>query len=453
MRRKKKIVLITSYILAAFAAMGGLALSNYAQAADYKLQLENTYRHAFAELVSSVSELDTALQKSLYATSPELLSAVCTEVYGKALSAQYALSELPFNAYEFENTSGFITKTGDYAFALSKKAGSGEAAGEETYQNLAKLSEAASVLAANLNELMAEIDKSGISLGRMRELSQEAAKAGDEATKDILTDSFTSMEGEFPETPSLIYDGPFSSHIGNLKPKLLEGKNEVTQDEALDIAADFMGISKSILKSDGERGGNLPVYIFYANTDGGTVSIEVTKQGGYVTSAFNSRLVQNALIEPKDAVKIADRFLEKNGYKSMKHSYQLNEKNILVINYAYTKDGVTCYPDLVKVSVALDNGKIVGFESQSYVMNHTERTIPKPAVDEDTARQKVSSHLKVLSHNMAIIPTDGKNEVFCHEFKCENDNGNHYIVYVNAETGGEERILILIESENGTLTI
>ena len=61
--------------------------------------------------------------------------------------------------------------------------------------------------------------------------------------------------------------------------------------------------------------------------------------------------------------------------------------------------------------------------------------------------------LKVLAHEMAIIPTSGKNETFCHEFKCENGDGSRYIVYINAETGNEEKILILLENENGTLTI
>jgi germination protein YpeB len=453
MRKKKKIILITSYILAGFTAMGGLALSYYAQAAELRLQMENTYRHAFSELVSGVGELDTALQKSQYATSPELLSAVCTEVYGKALSAEYALSELPFATYEFENTSGFLTKVGDFAFMLSKKAGSGETVNDETYQNLTKLSETATVLSTNLNELMGEVDKTGVSIGRMQAVTQEAAKIGDMATGGILKDNFSVMEGEFPETPTLIYDGPFSSHIGDLKPKLLEGKNEVSQEEAMKIASSFMSIGKNVLKPDGERGGNMPVYIFYGNTDGGTVSIEVTKQGGIVSAAFNSRVVRNSVIEAKDAVKIAGRFLQKAGYKDMKQSYEINDGNILVVNYAYTKDGVICYPDLVKVSVALDNGKIVGFESQGYVMNHTERTIPQTVVEENTAKEKVSPHLKVLSHNMAIIPTGGKNEVFCHEFICENNSGNHYIVYVNAESGKQEKILILMESENGTLTI
>ena len=74
-------------------------------------------------------------------------------------------------------------------------------------------------------------------------------------------------------------------------------------------------------------------------------------------------------------------------------------------------------------------------------------------VSREEAQGVVSDKLKILSHALAVIPTSGKNEVFCHEFKCESADGRHYIVYVNAETGNEERILILIEDENGALAL
>lgn len=453
MRKKKRVVLLTSYILAGFIVLGGMAYSYHLKAEGYKLQLENDYQRAFSELVSGVSELDTALQKSLYATSPSMLSSVCTEVYGKAQSAQYALGELPFSTDEFQNTSSFITKIGDYAYMLSKKAGSGAAIGEEEQKNLAKLSQTATVLADNLNQLKADVSMTGVSLGKMEAVSSTAAKIGSDATSNILKDSFTVMEGEFPETPTLIYDGPFSSHIAGMKPKLLEGKEEITGEEAQKKAAEFLGTKSGIIRSSGERGGNLPVYMFYANDDGGTISFEVTKNGGYIAAVFNSRLVKTSIIKPKDGVKITDRFLQQKGYKDMKQSYQIVDGNVLTVNYAYTTDNVICYTDLIKVSVALDNGKIVGFESQGYIMNHTERTIPAVKVDENEAKKKVSSLLTVLSHEMAIIPTSGMNEVFCHEFKCENGDGSRYIIYVNAETGVEEDILILIESQSGTLAI
>jgi hypothetical protein len=59
--------------------------------------------------------------------------------------------------------------------------------------------------------------------------------------------------------------------------------------------------------------------------------------------------------------------------------------------------------------------------------------------------------LEVLSHRLALIPTGGEYEVLCHEFQCRTDDGSHVIVYVNAATGNEEKILLLVEDETGTL--
>ena len=52
-----------------------------------------------------------------------------------------------------------------------------------------------------------------------------------------------------------------------------------------------------------------------------------------------------------------------------------------------------------------------------------------------------------------MIPTGGEHEVLCHEFKCETETGSHMLVYLNAATGQEENILLLLEDESGTLTL
>ena len=52
-----------------------------------------------------------------------------------------------------------------------------------------------------------------------------------------------------------------------------------------------------------------------------------------------------------------------------------------------------------------------------------------------------------------MIPTTGLNEVETYEFLCTGDNDEQVLVYVNTQNAQEEQILILIESENGTLTI
>ena len=65
----------------------------------------------------------------------------------------------------------------------------------------------------------------------------------------------------------------------------------------------------------------------------------------------------------------------------------------------------------------------------------------------------MSPKLNVLREQLALIPTDGEYEVLCWEFVCEAENGQHYIVCINAATGAEQKILILLEDENGTLAL
>ena len=49
-----------------------------------------------------------------------MISAVCTDVFGKAMTAQMSLGALPFSTQELEKTAGFISRVGDYAYSLSR---------------------------------------------------------------------------------------------------------------------------------------------------------------------------------------------------------------------------------------------------------------------------------------------------------------------------------------------
>ena len=60
--------------------------------------------------------------------------------------------------------------------------------------------------------------------------------------------------------------------------------------------------------------------------------------------------------------------------------------------------------------------------------------------------------MTIESARMAVIPTTRDEEPLCYEFLCRGQNNEQVLVYINSETGMEEQILILIETDNGTLT-
>ncbi|MCI5604648.1 MAG: germination protein YpeB, partial [Clostridia bacterium] len=125
---------------------------------------------------------------------------------------------------------------------------------------------------------------------------------------------------------------------------------------------------------------------------------------------------------------------------------------IATINFAPSQGDIVCYSDLVKVRVALDTGEIVGMESKGYLMNHKQRELSAPLISLEEARSHVSTQLEVTATKLALVPKDSLKEVLCYEFK-GTFNGKNFLVYINADNGHEEEILMLIESEGGVLTV
>ena len=90
-RIQRGTVRLLSYLIAAAVCCGVLAGREHARAAQWERSAVNGYQRAFGQLVTAVGEVDSALQKSLYATSPGLTGAICAEIFGKSLSAKAAV--------------------------------------------------------------------------------------------------------------------------------------------------------------------------------------------------------------------------------------------------------------------------------------------------------------------------------------------------------------------------
>jgi spore germination protein len=281
-----------------------------------------------------------------------------------------------------------------------------------------------------------------------KKLQQDLQDVHPDFSSANFNDSLKDTEEDFTNFPSMIYDGPFSDHIGQMKPKLTEGKQTIQQGNAQSIAADFLGLSESELSHTQDTAGNMPTYNFTAKD--GTIRICVTKAGGFISDMANTRNIGDTKLDYNTACEKARAFLDSRGIQNMKESYYVINDGICMINYAYLQDGIICYPDLVKVGVALDNGDIVRFQSTGYLMNHTDRTLSASLSSAD-AQEKVSKNLTVQLSRLALIPTPGLNEVLCWEFQCIGKNDDRVLVYINANTGYEENILILQSSDNGVL--
>ena len=453
MEKRNIRVLAASFTAAAFAVSVGFGVQGYARAEDYRRQLDNGYRQAFTELTAAAGELDAALEKVTYATTPALFATLCAQAYAKALAAQTALGELPYGNVELEQTAAFFAKAGDYAMAMARGTNGEGVCTDENRETLRGLAAAAGELSATLQELQLQLDGGALHPEDVAAVEARLAAAAEDGGQVTSGSAFQTVEADFPQVPTLIYDGPFSEHLSSRTPQMLEGLPQVTEEEARRAAAAFAGLRAEVFTPTSDGAGNLPAWGFSALADGGELYVEITKQGGQVLQMLSSRPVGEAALSRKEGVEQAASFLDAHGYQDMAPSYFLEGDGILTVHFAPVLDGVYCYPDLVKVGVALDNGDVVSFEAHGYLMNHGAREPAAPAVSADEAAERVDSSLTILSRQLALIPTGGEYEVLCHEFKCQNADGGHVLVYVNAATGQQERILLLLEDENGTLVI
>jgi len=446
MKRRTKVRLI-SYTVALILVLSGFVYTGYAEAKHYRWLLEAGYQHNFAELTTSIEQISTTLQKGRYASTPSMIASLSAEVSRQSAMATYALANLPFSHVELERTAKFLSQVGDYAYNIARKEASGLEITDEDKKNIAALSDAAYQLSVNLNELYQRIYNDGLSIGTAIYASNP------EQQINSISETIKDIETQFPEYAGLIYDGPFSDHISKMKPMMLQNAEEISREDARKRVAEIFKLDISIVKDDGEGNGNIPVYSFVAETVSGNMYVDITKDGGFIHNMMHSRTVEQTVLSVEDCVKKAKDFLSNNGFDGMETSYYISRNNILTVNFAYTRDDITYYPDLIKVSVAQDDGQIVGLEFLGYLMSHGERTLPEIKLTEESVRDMVTDGLTVENIRLTVIPSMGKYEKLCYELKCVDEYGQRCLIYINAETGMEEQILILVEGDDGVLTI
>ena len=440
-----------SIIIIELIIVGILGTILYLKQREYRQVSENSYNMAFYELVNYVDNVESYLAKSLISKTPEHGAETLTNVWREANLAQAYLARLPIESQELENTEKFLNQVSDYSYSLSRKNIYKEGLNDEDLKNLKELHSYSQELENTLNQLSEDISSGRIKWG---ELAKKGSNAFATQVTNISKESFSNVEENFQRYSGLIYDGAFSEHITNGEVKALTGE-EIDENKAEQKAKEFYGEEniKEISKLGYSENATIPSYDFSIQTnDDIHVNISISKKGGNIVYLNSDRNVNTEIISQEEANDIGKKYLDKKGFKNMKETYYLKQEGIVTINYAATQNDVVLYPDLIKVKVALDNGEILGLEATGYLSNHTERDLSNIKISKEEAKNNLNTDLEIKSEGLAIIPTEWKTELLCYEFKGTVDE-KEFLVYINAENGREEDILVIVNTPNGTLTM
>lgn len=496
--RAKNVVIAILLVTTLFGAY------QYNRAVMLRRKLDNAYNRAFYELVGYVQNVELMLMKARMTSSPELTATTLNDVWREATAATSNLNQLPISMGVLTNTEKFLSQVADLSRTIAKQNSYGIPINDEQMETLAKLHTFAVTLEESLSDLQSDLNNGNLKWEKVANEKMEeesttdstdqqeenttavaketnnkkngagntndntkskdanGANNGSEADKEMqeanekLPNTFSSINEGFEEMPTLIYDGPYSEHLQNRKALGLTGK-KITEEQAIEKLKNFIKDNriKNISKLADNNNGIINTYNFKMdieeNGNKNVAEADVSVIGGHIVWFLYNREVGEAKIDIEEAIKIGKKFLSDRGYPDMKDSYYLRNDGVATINYAYTKDGITYYPDLIKVKVALDNGEIVGFESNGYLMNHRDRNLGAPQITQAQAREKIKRGDRVSESGLAVIPTDYGSEILCYEFTGKLGDRD-FLVYINANTGAEEDVLIIINSEEGILT-
>lgn len=423
---KKHSTPIIWLLLVALAVAVALALWQFREAKAAEITVRAGRERAYYSALDSLTNLEADLSKALVASGPGQHALLLGRVSSLAGAASENLSALPAAYGADESGLKFLGQTADYAQTLAAAAAEGRTLSETDVRQLAQL-----------------MQKSG---ELRRHLENGEGFAYDAPSEEQKLSGI--------EYPSLLYDGPFSDGVRQGAPRGLSGE-EITSEQAVEAGRAFLGAARAQRAADMK--GPIPCWGVSAETDGVTITLQVTRQGGKIlwmapeTAGFETKLGMEACVAR------AREFLESHGFGEMEPSFTQQYDGLAVISFAAVQDDVTLYPDLVKAQVRMDTGEVVGLEANNYWMNHTERENLAPQVDEQQALRAVSGRLTVTGSRLCVIPVDdgldsGKTEKLCWEFAGEW-NGSRYFVYIDAETGEEEKVLKVVAGNGGTLTI
>ena len=448
-RLKKGHMLSVICVLLLIVAILGVIL--YKKQTEYRQASENSYNMAFYELVDYVQNVEVYLAKSLISTTPEHGAETLTNLWREANLAQAYLSRLPIESQELENTERFLNQVSDYSYSLSRKNIYNESLNAEDLKNLKDLHGYSVELENTLIQLSEDLNSGRFEWG---ELTNKGTTAFAQQVDNISKESFSNLEENFHEYSGLIYDGAFSEHLTSNELKGLTGE-DISEEQAKQKAEDFIGKQniKEISNLGFSENATIPAYDFsITNNEENTVNISISKKGGHVVYMNFNRDVNTEVITQEEANENGKRYLNEKGFSNMKETYYLKQEGVVTINYAYMQNNVIAYPDLIKVKVALDNGEILGIETTGYLSNHRERNLGNIKITREEARKTLNNQLNIQSEGLAIIPTEWKTEILCYEFKGIVDD-REFLVYINAENGREEDILVIMNTPNGTLTM
>ncbi|MFI3163587.1 MAG: germination protein YpeB [Bacillota bacterium] len=426
----------------AVSIVGGVALlSSIALAGTnvmYMREIDRTYMQSYYDVMQSANNLSASLAKSSVSSGTSGLVSTFSKASSDAFLAEHSLENIPSKDRDLLALTKFFNQAGELSKTMAQKVANGEEISEEEKALLAKVEKTATTVKEQINKAYAS------SMHGERKMHAVSNMFKGEIVSDV-TENIKQLSNSTIEYPTMIFDGPFSDNQNTAAKRVsMENseKSEITADKAMEIVKENLR-AENVEYVTETNAPSISTHDFKFTKYGVEVYVQVDKECGKIVMLDADKRVSETKISESSAAAKAEEFLSLAGLENMVKVWSETSGNVTTFNYAKFENGAVIYPQLAKVKVALSDGAVLGFEGYSYITNKAERS-EKPVLSLSEAREKVSSNLNIQTEKLVVIPL-GSSEKLCYEFKGEK-NGQTYFVYINAKTGNQAEIFMVVEN-------
>jgi spore germination protein len=439
---------IVPFALLSVALLGALAWGNYQGRlrARYEQQIENDYTHAFHDLTWTAENLTDSLAKLQASGSLQRQQRILGDLRVFATHAADAMSGLPLVNSPLEQTSAFLNDLNQVADQYAYQVGKGQPLSADQMAYLGDLQQRATHMEAELHDLGGVADGGRV---RWSDLATRQAATVDGTSTPLLKSLDGLDDGMAPKPdqgkpPGIELDRP-KADLGPV----------VQPAYAMDQVRKFMDTplkeGPTIVQTMNPHDKDLPMPLFTIDatkSTGTKVQVGVSMKGGHVIYLVDGRPLGRATVDRKQAETKVVALLQRLGFGPVKQIDYDQPDGSALLTYVPVQNNVALMTDTIEVTLALDNGEMIGFNAREYWTNHRNRVFADYgtiALTEAQAREKLAKGLKVLESHLAITKNDRQEEIMTYCFKVQSTAGDMFRVFINATTGVEEQIQRLAE--------
>lgn len=397
---KRLIVIVFAISLVAV----GFAAGQSYLASLYRRQAEMGYRRALTEFATHLQALSSELNRAQIAHSTEQRGLIGAAIRRLVYAAQGNLSELPLGTVQLERVERLLDQTAAETHAY-----------QDGSEKLADFYQQIEYVNHELQGLLRDKHKDSALAARAVHLSTWAALAAiNEGLEELkLPQRSGEISGE-----------------------------EISREEAVAIAADFsLGDLQFIVTNESK--GAIPAYTVEGKDERQHLILEISRRGGLVLwmTALQEQTAETQLTLGQMA-ELGETFLKERDFPPVQVTDVQVLHNRALFTFVPKREGILRYAEPIRVQVRADNGAIVGFWAAAYhlAQNRPQQPLEVAQSEAWRAEEKIRAGAEILDRKRALIHDQQEQEILVERLGVRYQE-QYYLIYLNAQSGKEERIV------------